>query len=1334
MGDVLSGMVNLGGSGKQTPSWWAWLMGAISGSSYPKADPAGLLAGAGALRRAAGFVNDRVLAVERAVAGAGVAMPGAGAMMASTLVGVGDSARDGARTLDEGATALEEQAREVDRAQLMLGFTAAITLWTVAQLAWAIAATGGTSAALVPAVMAGGRRSVSEIVAELLGAMRSGALFGAGQDALVQAIEAAKYRQGLDATSLLISAVGGLAGGIGDVAGRGLGDRLAGPDLLRKTAGGALGGAIGGEAGMVISTAWQNGPWDPTAFALAAAAGAGTGAIGGATHHYQQTRHHSASPPHATPETPAPHTGKTPAQGPHPDRPEKTPTPTSTQDQGQGPGQGRGQGQGPARGHQAGEPAPEPAPVPDPTPQRVAGPAVAHGPQSLSPDPVDAHRPGGVSHEVVVTQPADTGGAHDRADRQELRIPTAGSGHPTDTGAGAVAGHARPGRDQLPPHRAPGSVPVADPVGVSVGVSRGVVSESAVSVVPHPGVVSDARVGHDGGGPVVEGSSVSLHVPVGGFGVGVFRDEGGVAAAGTVADRPARPAHGGLPASGVGVGVGQGVGGGVGGGVLSDGVVRVGGGLYERGDWRSGEPHWPWAVAKAQGHPLVREVQGVDRVDLVGWWRGLSRVHRQWLRVELNMIVAPEGRPAPAAEVPEPVEVVALRAAFAGELAVRRLMGEDVSAGELVRAGRFLPAGHPVTTVFGVTATAIAGGGGGVSGTVHGGGGVGGGVVGVFRDAAGRQATAADRRRFVLPAGARTKGDELRKQRGGGGPTGVGGTVGDGAGAGVAPGVGDGRGGRDGGGGTGAPGRGRGKRPVPGSAGVSPAGSTVTFRPKRSRTALGDSARAGDLPGTGGVGGVGGGSPVVDGRVEAALVVLAGELKEHGVRALRGGSLGELARYVLPVGAGVEGLRRAAGTALGMDAGAGLSVERLVFAHGVNVVLDACPGAVWRERVMSYAGFLEEHLLPADEEHFEALHRLYELAPDHGDTGAGVRGRIDALLTVTGAGGQSPGAARRWGLLTDAVAMCREDRVLSVEALAGRGEELLPGRGEELLPGRAGEDPVGGVGEDPVGGVGSPGAGSFGGEARAEAVAFAVGVAQERGLSRGGVPSESDAVVADLAERYLDALAAMEAVPPKFRPADIHALARNAVTAHADQITTAPAHTTDTPAGDAGRPADEIAAAPVGGGLPAGGEAGGVTRFHRRIPDHPFTVRSAPTKINCHGLSITIPLSRRGSFGEQDLTGVLRHTDGVWRVRFTTPDGGEFFDHVLPSATSGTCKPGDETVLGLTMTVPARPKGAGAEFRWSVKLKGLDYQKTVVFSHPDHRSVSKPYDEPPWAH
>ncbi|MEV7190133.1 hypothetical protein [Kitasatospora sp. NPDC093102] len=724
VGDVLSGMVNLGNSGKQTPSWWAWLMGAISGSSYPKADPAGLLAGAGALRRAAGIVNDRVLAVERAMVGAGVVMPGAGAMMASTLVGVGDSAREGARTLDEGATALEEQAREVDRAQLMMGFTAAITLWTVAQLVWAITATGGASAALVPAVMAGGRRSVNEIVAELLAAMRSGALFGLGQDAFVQGIEAAKYRQGLDVTSLLISAVGGLAGGIGDVAGRGLGDHLIGPDLLRKTAGGALGGAIGGEAGMVISTAWQGGEWDPTAFGLAAAAGAGTGAIGGATHHYQQTRHQSASPLQANPETPAPHTEKTPAQEPHPDRPEKTPTPTPTptQDQGQGPGQGQRQRPEPerARGHQADEPVPaaESVPVPDPAPQRVTRPKVTHRPESASPipDPVDAHEPDKATHEALTAQPAGTGGAHDRADRQEPQVPTAGSGHPgTAAGAGAVAGHAHPG--QLPPHGAP--APTAS---------------ASASAEHHTTTRLEPTAHHPTTPTPAHQPEPTAHTPT---------------RPGTDTTTPQHPTDRPTPQPGTprhttpdqqATTTNRNPAAGTAGGEASpSSTPSTHSPSYGRDDWRSREPNWPAAVARAQEHPLVREVQALDPTVLRAWWQALPETHRQRLRVEVNTVLAPADRPTSAANTPEDAELVKLRAAFAGELTLHRLTNQHTTTGELLTHTRSHLADHPPTTETDGTGATTA--------------------KDVFLHAAGRQATAADRRAGHLPAGTPTRGE-----------------------------------------------------------------------------------------------------------------------------------------------------------------------------------------------------------------------------------------------------------------------------------------------------------------------------------------------------------------------------------------------------------------------------------------------------------------------------------------------------------------------------------------------------------------------------------------------
>ncbi|MEV7189618.1 protein-glutamine glutaminase family protein [Kitasatospora sp. NPDC093102] len=585
-------------------------MGAISGASYPKADVAGLLAGAGALRRAAGFVNDRALAVQRAVAGAGVAMPGAGAMMASTLVSVGSSARDGARSLDEGATALEEQAREVDRAQLMMGFTAAVTLWTVAQLVWAVAATGGASAAAVPAVMAGGRRSVSEIVAELLAAMRSGALFGVGQDALVQIVEIAKYREGLDVTSLLVSGVGGLAGGIGDVAGRGLGDHLVGSDLLRKAAGGALGGVIGGEAGTVISTAWQGGEWDPAAFALAAAAGAGTGAIGGATHHYQ-ARH--ATTPQATPETAAPHT-------------ENTPQPAHTEKL---PGQAQDRDRERAGDHRApGEAAAEPVSVSASSSVAVSeagrGPLSPHGTTApTAPAPAEHHA--AFAAEPTAQHPITPAPTHQPA-------PPAPTRSDTDT--------------TTPRHFADRPTTQPDTTRHTTREAGATTAGTAGDEAPHP-------------------SPPTGHNP-----------------------------------------------------------------SYGHNDWRSREPNWPAAVAKAQEHPLVREVQALDPTDLRAWWKTLPETHRQHLLVELNTVLAPADHPAPAARTPEDAELVALRAAFAGELALHRLTDHHTTTNELLTRQRSHPARHPATTDNTARETLL--------------------------HAAGLQATAADRRAGHLPAGAPT--------------------------------------------------------------------------------------------------------------------------------------------------------------------------------------------------------------------------------------------------------------------------------------------------------------------------------------------------------------------------------------------------------------------------------------------------------------------------------------------------------------------------------------------------------------------------------------------------
>ncbi|MEV7189084.1 hypothetical protein [Kitasatospora sp. NPDC093102] len=313
-----AGVFDFGASGKDVPSCWAALMGAMSGGSYPKVDPPTLLSSAGALRRVASAVDEHSVSFERSMFGLSVTSPGAREMVSATAEGVGDSARGTARSLREGAGALEEQALQVDYAQWSMRCTAVMTLWMVAQLMWAAAATAGASAALIPGVLAGGRRSVMDIVRDLLAGVRasarSGAVFGAGQDALIQAVEQGQYRHRFDLTSLWLAGLSGLAGGLGDPVGRGLGDKVAAPELLRKLAGGALGGVAGGEAGAVVSAAWE-GQWDPSMFGLAAAAGAGTGLIGGALHHYTQIKH--AMNQGLAQDPPPPREGHQPAPDPH---------------------------------------------------------------------------------------------------------------------------------------------------------------------------------------------------------------------------------------------------------------------------------------------------------------------------------------------------------------------------------------------------------------------------------------------------------------------------------------------------------------------------------------------------------------------------------------------------------------------------------------------------------------------------------------------------------------------------------------------------------------------------------------------------------------------------------------------------------------------------------------------------------------------------------------------------------------------------------------------------------------------------------------------------------
>ncbi|MEV7189512.1 protein-glutamine glutaminase family protein [Kitasatospora sp. NPDC093102] len=503
-GSWLSGLFRFGSSGKALPSWWAALMGGMSGSSYPLVDAEALVAGAGALRRAAGRLDERAVAFQRFAFGLSAVMPGAGSMMASTLVSVGQPSRDGADGLRECADGLREQAAQVDYAQKSAEVTALVTLWMVAQLVWVVATTGGVSAALIPEVLAGGRRSVEEIVAELLSAMRSGAVFGSVQDLAIQLSQQREYRDGLDVTSLLIAGVGGMAGGLGDVAGRGLVSGVAGPELLRRLAGGALGGVIGADAGVVVSTAWQGGPWDASVFAEATGSGAGTGMLGGALHHAVERRR------------------------------------TALQ-------------------------------------------------QAL--------------HDTAVTErPAQS-----------------------PTGEPGVAERTAPKRPAAITSGGTGETPASD------------------------------------------------------------------------------PATGPAPS-------------------------------YARSDWRSRERNWVQAVAKAQDHPLVREVQALAPERLRAWQDALPAAHRQQLDLLVKPLMAPADSPAPAALFPEPAELVELRATFAGELALHRLTDPGTTADHVLDGERRRPTDRAV----------IADG--------H--------ARHAFLGAADRQTVAADRRAGRLPGGAPSHGSE----------------------------------------------------------------------------------------------------------------------------------------------------------------------------------------------------------------------------------------------------------------------------------------------------------------------------------------------------------------------------------------------------------------------------------------------------------------------------------------------------------------------------------------------------------------------------------------------
>ncbi|MEV7189511.1 hypothetical protein [Kitasatospora sp. NPDC093102] len=283
--DVMGRLFRFGGSGKDDPVWWDSLMGAMAGQSYPKAAPEQLLASAAALRRTAAGVDTWATGLVRSAVG----MPeGPRTTAGPALARVGETSKGCADTLREGAGVLEEQAAQVDYAQRSMQLTAAMTLWMVAQLMWSVAVSGGLSALLAEAVVSGARRSIGDICWELLVSLRSAVAFGVGQDALVQATEQDRYRHGFDFLSLAMSAVGGAAGALADPVGRGLGEMVQVPALLRRMTGGALGGVLGGELGTVVTTAWQGGPWDPEAFVGGAVAGTFTGGISGVLHHVTQ--------------------------------------------------------------------------------------------------------------------------------------------------------------------------------------------------------------------------------------------------------------------------------------------------------------------------------------------------------------------------------------------------------------------------------------------------------------------------------------------------------------------------------------------------------------------------------------------------------------------------------------------------------------------------------------------------------------------------------------------------------------------------------------------------------------------------------------------------------------------------------------------------------------------------------------------------------------------------------------------------------------------------------------------------------------------------------------
>ncbi|MEV7187754.1 hypothetical protein [Kitasatospora sp. NPDC093102] len=390
--DALGRLMNFGKSNKDVGGWYEWFMGAASGTPFPKVDPR-RLADAAVRVRAAGVGLNQAGAVFRKGAVSltrDLAGSGAGTAAGAMVAGVGEDVQGCGSSLAEGADLLEEQAAQIDYAQWMIRCQVVTALWAIAQLAWACATSAGASALLIPEVVAGTRRSLGETVEGLLVSLRGAALFGAVQDAGIQAVELVDgTRRRFDATSFAMSVLGGMAGSLGDVAGRGLAGEVVAPGLLRKAAGGVLGGVAGGELGAVLTTGVQGGPWTAETFTTAAGLGGGLGLVGGLREHFTVV-------PHAFLPRTAPHGGEPvvgtvhealtyhPAPPPHGGAPE----PTAVRDHAMLP----------ASEHEAQPghvPVPEPGHVPGP-PEHVA--SSGHAEEAAAAAPGPTHGEGALQH------------------------------------------------------------------------------------------------------------------------------------------------------------------------------------------------------------------------------------------------------------------------------------------------------------------------------------------------------------------------------------------------------------------------------------------------------------------------------------------------------------------------------------------------------------------------------------------------------------------------------------------------------------------------------------------------------------------------------------------------------------------------------------------------------------------------------------------------------------------------------------------------------------------------------------------------------------------------